>query len=535
MERRPRSPTGRNAPSKGGASSGGRPPKSGLESGFRKKSDKNFQTRDGKEGFRADSGDKKRSFGDKPKRDFGDRPKRDFSDKPKRDYGDRPQRSDSFKTRSDSDRPKRDYSDKPKRDFGDRPARSFDDRPKRSYGDKPSFGDKPKRDYSDKPKRDFADRPKRDFGDRPARSFDDKPKRSYGDKPSFGDKPKRDYGDKPKRDFGDRPKRDFGDRPARSFDDRPKRSYGDKPSFGDKPKRDFGDRPKRDFGDKPKRSYGDKPTRSGPPRSGPARGGPSRGPRREEERSYGPRIEVTVYGLHAVKSAILNPARTIKAIYATEDDVVDLQPALDEALENGIILPELKIVEREQLHRALPRDAVHQGVGIDAEPLEDLSVQDIIRKAEVKKKSIVLMLDHVTDPHNIGAIIRSACAFGADAVIVQTRNAPELTALIAKTASGAVEHLPLVYETNLSRTIEAMKEAGYYVLALDERGEDIATTPYYEKTLLVLGAEGQGLRPLVKSNCDLTVKLPTSGPISSLNVSNAAAISLFAIASKQPK
>jgi 23S rRNA (guanosine2251-2'-O)-methyltransferase len=239
-----------------------------------------------------------------------------------------------------------------------------------------------------------------------------------------------------------------------------------------------------------------------------------------------------VYGLHAVMSALLNPAREIKAIYATDSTINDLQPALDVALENGIILPEVTIVDKEQLHKALPREAVHQGVGLDAKPLEEVFLQDIIRKASVRKKSIVVLLDQVTDPHNIGAILRSACAFGADAIVVQSRNAPEMSGLIAKTASGAAEHVPFVYETNLSRAIEALKEEGYFALALDERGTAIGDAPTYEKTLLVLGAEGPGLRPLVKEHCDLMLKLPTSGPISSLNVSNAAAVALFAIASK---
>lgn len=448
MERRPRSPTGRNAPNKSG-------PKSGLESGFRKRKDGNFSTRDGKEGFRAD--DNKRS----------ERPKRDFGDKPKRSYGDKPERSG----------------------FGDKPKRSYNDRPERG-------------DFGDKPKRSFGDKPERSFSDRPKRNFDDKPKRSYGDRPdrgNFGDKPKRSYGDKPQRDFGDKPKRSFGDRPDRG-------------GFGDKPKRSFGDKPQRSFGDRDRGGFKSREDR-------PAR-------------SFGPRIEVSVYGIHAVQAALLNPEREIRAIYATEQDLPDLQPTLDQALEDGIILPDVTIVEREALNRALPRDAVHQGVGIDAKPLEEIHLQDIIRKSAVKKKSVVVMLDQVTDPHNIGAILRSACAFGADAVVVQSRNAPELNGLIAKTASGAAEHVPVIYETNLSRTIEALKEAGFFALALDERGESLAAAPSYEKTLIVMGAEGPGLRPLIKNNCDLLVKLPTSGPISSLNVSNAAAIALYALAAK---
>lgn len=447
-DRKPRSPTGRNASSRPG-------PKSGLESGFRKRGNQadtkksgNFQTRDGKEGFRADDG--KRSA---PR-------------------GDRPDRSER------SDRPKRDFSDKPKR----------------SYGDKPDRGN-----YADKPKRSYDDRPKRDFGDKPARSYDDRPKRD------FGDKPKRSYGDKP--NYSDKPKRDFGDRPQRSFDDRPKRD------FGDKPKRSFGDKPQRGgYADRPKRSFGDDRDRA--------------------PRFSGSRINISVYGMHAVQAALLNTDRKIKAIYATEQDVPDIQHILDEALEQGLGLPEVTIVEREALNRALPRDAVHQGVALDAEPLEEVFLHDIIRKANIKKKSIVVLLDQVTDPHNIGAIIRSACAFGADAIVVQSRNAPELSGLISKTASGAAEYVPLVYETNLSRAIDELKEGGFFALALDERGTSIAEAPGYDKTLLVLGAEGPGLRPLIKDHCDLLVKLPTSGPISSLNVSNAAAISLYTIASK---
>ena len=137
-----------------------------------------------------------------------------------------------------------------------------------------------------------------------------------------------------------------------------------------------------------------------------------------------------------------NPERKIKAIYAAERDLPDIQNAYDSALEDGIRLPEITVVDIEAFHRALPREAVHQGVGLDAEPLEEVMLHDIIRKADVKKKSVVVVLDHVTDPHNIGAIIRSACAFGADAIVLQNRNAPEMSGLISKTASGAGEHVP---------------------------------------------------------------------------------------------
>jgi 23S rRNA (guanosine2251-2'-O)-methyltransferase len=141
------------------------------------------------------------------------------------------------------------------------------------------------------------------------------------------------------------------------------------------------------------------------------------------------------------------------------------------------------------------------------------------------------MLDQVTDPHNVGAILRSACAFGAGGVIMQRRHAPELTGVLVKTASGAAEHIPVAYETNLSAALDTLRENGFTAIGLDERGEKIlgdAVIP--AKTVLVLGAEGDGMRPKVREHCDVLARLPTQGPIASLNVSNAAAVALFAAA-----
>ncbi|MCD8498112.1 MAG: RNA methyltransferase [Alphaproteobacteria bacterium] len=135
----------------------------------------------------------------------------------------------------------------------------------------------------------------------------------------------------------------------------------------------------------------------------------------------------------------------------------------------------------------------------------------------------------------MGAILRSACAFGANGIIVQKRHAPELHgpagAIIAKTACGAMEHTPIAYETNLSRSIEALQEAGYFVYGLDERGENMPSPGTFPpRCVLVLGAEGDGLRHLVKEKCDVLIKLPTAGAIGSLNVSNAAAVALYSAA-----
>lgn len=134
------------------------------------------------------------------------------------------------------------------------------------------------------------------------------------------------------------------------------------------------------------------------------------------------------------------------------------------------------------------------------------------------------ILDQVTDPHNVGAILRSACAYGAKGLIMQSKHAPEMTGALAKAACGALEHVPVAFETNLSRAIEALQQAGYFVYGLDERGDDIGQQNFAGKNVLVLGAEGPGIRRLVKEHCDVLIRLPMHGPMPSINVSNAAAV-----------
>lgn len=258
-------------------------------------------------------------------------------------------------------------------------------------------------------------------------------------------------------------------------------------------------------------------------------------PRGEEGREAHPgaasaRLKISLFGVHAVREAILNPERNIKAIYITEQLEDDVYVMVEQANAKGLNRPEPQVLVKEALDRALPKGTVHQGIACDAVPLEEVFLPDLIRKADTKQRSVLVLLDQVTDPHNMGAIMRSACAFGADGIIVQSRHAPELNGIVAKTASGAVEHLPVVYETNLARSIETLKEAGYFALALDERGEKtLPEAPHYERTLLILGAEGPGLRPLIKGHCDLLLKLPTAGGFTSLNVSNAAAVAMYAV------
>ncbi len=269
----------------------------------------------------------------------------------------------------------------------------------------------------------------------------------------------------------------------------------------------------------------------------------NRGPRPERERlppepreaaPYVPdRERATIYGLHAVTEAWLNPDRIISALYITPPMRTDFEPVLVRARAAGISRPSPTLLDKDKLDRYAPRDAVHQGIALAAEPLDEQSVADFLRRVGDAPDALFVMLDQVTDPHNVGAIIRSASALGADGLILQRKHAPSLTGVLAKTASGGLEHLPVATETNLSRALEELKEAGFFAFGLDERGtQSITEIKRGGRVVLVLGAEGSGLRPLVREHCDSLVRLPTSGPIQSLNVSNAAAVALFALSAK---
>lgn len=248
------------------------------------------------------------------------------------------------------------------------------------------------------------------------------------------------------------------------------------------------------------------------------------GPRQYEIVPFMSKIKANLYGIHAVRAAWNNPARDIRALYVT-DQALKAFPLAGPGKR-----PPPTVIDKKDLDRALP-GAVHQGIAVDAAPLEEVAVRDLVIRAEAPGRAVIVMLDQVTDPHNMGAIIRSACAFGAAGMIVQRKHAPDLdNGALAKAACGGVEHLPVAYETNLSRTLEILKEHGFWAAGLDERGEKtIAGAGLPEKTVLVLGAEGAGLRPLVRDHCDFLVRLPTKGPIASLNVSNAAAVALYAL------
>ena len=241
-----------------------------------------------------------------------------------------------------------------------------------------------------------------------------------------------------------------------------------------------------------------------------------------------------LYGLHPVAAAWLNPERRVRRLLVTESGRESLEETLGRAAAVGLDRPTPTLVERAELDRLLPPGAVHQGMALDAGPLPELGIEDVCAAGQTESNALVVVLDQVTDPHNVGAILRSAAAFGAQAVLVTERHAPEVTGVLAKSASGALEVVPLVRVTNLARALGDLQQAGFWCVGLDESGaRTLNEVDLAGRTAVVLGAEGPGLRRLTRERCDEIARLPTRGPIGSLNVSNAAAVALYEVARRR--
>ncbi len=236
-----------------------------------------------------------------------------------------------------------------------------------------------------------------------------------------------------------------------------------------------------------------------------------------------------IYGFHAVSEAWLNEERVINALYITQQSCHGFEESMVEARRNGLKRPDPVIIDKQKLEKMFPRGAVHQGIAISCPPLEQSDIHDFIILSRSKEKTTLVILDQVTDPHNVGAILRSACAFGVDGLIMQKKHAPELTGVLAKTACGAIEHVPVAYETNLTRAIETLQKEGFFAIGMDERGQDISEIDIPDKCVIILGAEGAGIRRLIKDNCDILARLPMTGAMPSINVSNAAAVTFYAL------
>jgi 23S rRNA (guanosine2251-2'-O)-methyltransferase len=230
---------------------------------------------------------------------------------------------------------------------------------------------------------------------------------------------------------------------------------------------------------------------------------------------------VILYGWHTVKAALENPQRGIRRLFATEN-------AARRLAEEGVTLRvALERTRPEIIARRVSPDAVHNGLLAEADPLPSPDLDD------VEPGDLVVVLDQITDPHNVGAILRTAAAFDVGSVITTARHSPQASGVLAKSASGALEYVRLIMVQNLAGAIERLHERGFLVVGLDSSGEnDLAGTPLRSPLALILGAEGKGLRQLTRARSDCLARLDLPGRIRSLNVSNAAALALY-IARKQ--
>jgi len=240
--------------------------------------------------------------------------------------------------------------------------------------------------------------------------------------------------------------------------------------------------------------------------------------RKKSHQSHGTANRPRLWGRHAVAAALDNPGRKVLRAWATGDAAAFMQFPKHVAV---------TLAEAADLARLVPADAPHQGVVIEVEPLEDLWLDGLLHDAP--ERAVLLVLDQVTDPHNVGAILRSAAAFGAIGIVTQDRHSPAESGALAKAASGALERIPWARVVNLARALEDIKDAGFWRIGLaGDADMDLKDALGPARVALVLGAEGPGLRPNTREHCDALARLPISNAVESLNVSNAAAIALYA-------
>src|SRR5215475_5865774 len=249
------------------------------------------------------------------------------------------------------------------------------------------------------------------------------------------------------------------------------------------------------------------------------RGGPGAG--RSSWRDLDPDGLVLLYGWHTVTMALQNPKRRIRKLFLTENAARRLA---EENIETRVA-PE--ILRPNQIDQRVSPDAVHQGLLAEADPLSSPDLETL------EQEGMVLVLDQITDPHNVGAILRSAAAFAVKAIVTTARHSPEATGVLAKAASGALELVPMVTVQNLARALTALNERGFQTVGLDSEGsQDLGAVALREPLALVLGAEGKGLRQLTRETCSVVARLDMPGEIKSLNVSNAAVLALYVGASR---
>jgi 23S rRNA (guanosine2251-2'-O)-methyltransferase len=321
---------------------------------------------------------------------------------------------------------------------------------------------------------------------------------------------------------------------ARAQGDGPRRFLKPSGERVDKPRDRFRERPERserpELAERPERNDGSRGDR-------PHRGKPHHGPRRDDRRpqhggqwerrdaAFEEHGEVWIWGLHAAGAALANPKRKISKAYVSRNG------AQRAGLDADALPAFAQLLEPKEIDEMLPPGAVHQGLAVRCKPLDGL---DISEAAVMPEKPLVI-LDQVTDPQNVGAVFRSAAAFGLGGVVMQTRNAPALGGALAKAATGAIEKVEEIRAVNLSRAIDALRDAGWRVIGLDGSAEQTLDEAFAgdEPLAIVLGAEGAGIRPGVAKACSGLARIPIGEAMESLNVSNAAAIAFYETARRR--
>ena len=454
-----------------------------------------------------------------------------FTKKPRSPRDDWRDDEETLRPERDGEKNRRPYSSRP---YGERPnngeRRPYGDRPnngeRRPYGDRPMGGER--RPYGDRPnngeRRPYGERPnngeRRPYGDRPNNGE----RRPYGDRPMGGER--RPYGDRPnngeRRPYGDRPnngeRRPYGDRPMggerRPYGERSnngeRRPYGERPNNGER--RPYGDRPnngeRRPYGERPmndRRPYGERPMTPPP------------APQEEE-------MSNLLVGRNPIREALKAGRDMEKLLVAKGELIGSAREIVAMAREQKVIVQE---VDRAHLDAMAPG---HQGLIAVVSAYAYKTVDDMLALAKERGEApFLVILDGVTDPHNLGAIIRSAECAGAHGVIIPERRAVGLTPAAVKASAGAVEYLPVAREVNLTRTIERLKKEGVWIYGTAMNGEDYRKVDYSGAKALVIGSEGEGMSRLVSESCDKVVTLPMKGKIESLNASVAAGILLYAM------
>jgi len=247
------------------------------------------------------------------------------------------------------------------------------------------------------------------------------------------------------------------------------------------------------------------------------------GMRRSFKPSAAPANRPRFWGRHAVLAALANPERNVRRIWGTRDALtaLDLPP----------VLP-VTYAEASDLARMVPHDAPHQGIVAEVDPLPDIWLGDLLEAGAQDHRPLVI-LDQVTDPHNVGAVLRSAAAFDALGLVTQDRHSPPESGALARAASGALELVPWVRVVNLARALDEIAEAGFWRIGLSGHArQPLAHAMGKARVALVFGSEGEGMRPNTEAHCDELAKLPISHRVESLNISNAAAVALYAAATR---